>query len=232
MVLMISFGLAVLGLVISMRHGRRSNQGTGGRNQVLVARRYIPAFTPLRADDVVEQEYPGMLVPPGALQSVQELSKETARGVLAAMVAIPEGHPITHAILVEATREATLSAWVGPGQTAVAVEVDRAHGAGGWVRPGDTVAIYGGAGHARRLIPAIRVLAVNGNRLGQTPEGPKPAAAESGSAQEFLMDSGTQVITLLAGAREADLLLEAKETGSLTVALRGAEEGWLWTAEK
>src|ERR1700687_2276531 len=135
--------LAFLGIskVRSAGHWRTSDPGEWV--SVLVADRYISAFTGIKADIVRNQEYPKDLVPPGALRSKNELENESKQTLFASAISIPEGSPITRSLLTDAAQNNTLGSVIQPGKVAVSFEIDKAHGVGGWIRPGDTVALFG-----------------------------------------------------------------------------------------
>lgn len=177
-------------------------------------------------------EYPKALVPPGSIASSQTLANESGQLLFMTAVAIPEGHPVTRALLVDASRSEALGSLIGPGKVAVSFEVDRAHGVGGWVKPGDVVAVFGSSPKPRLLFPSMLVLAVETERLGEQKDKKSEGMLDPIASAEALSPTGTQVITVLAPAREATGLVEARESGTLSVVLRSPGDELPWPAEK
>ncbi len=202
------------------------------RISVLVADRYIQAYSVIRPEDVREQEFPKSFVPPGAVTSLQELQNDEGQRLFIAAIAVPEGHALSRALLVDAARKEALGSLVGPGKVAVSFEIDRAHGVGGWIKPGDTIAMFGAALKPRLLFPSILVLAVDGDRLGEHAEKKADDSMETIVPQEVLGASGPKVITVLASAREAASLIDARESGSFSIVLRSPGDDLPWPAEK
>lgn len=193
---------------------------------VLVAGQYVPAATVLRPSMVQPRAYPKGFVPPGALHSLKDL-EDNGLGRFAAAVAIPEGQPVTRAILSELKAHHGMAALLAPGHVAVAFAVDSVRGAGGWIQPGDSIAIYSGGemrvptriDGARLLFSSVRVLAVDGRRLGQ-------ATKSSSDAQPS--ESGETVLTVGLNPLEAERLLSARENGRLSVLLRALGDDLPW----
>ncbi len=221
------------------RFWRPSSSDPGDITLVLVADHYIPAFTPLRTVHVRAQEYPKALVPPGALRDRQELHNENGQTRFTSAIAIPEHHPITRAMLSDASREDGLGSFLWPGKVAVSFEIDRAHGVGGWIRPGDTVALFRSSRvlldgarpvkeGSRLLFPSLFVIAVDRERVGQNREKAPEASAEPFGASMGALPQESSVLTVLANPAEASGLIAAREEGAISVALRapGDEVPW------
>ena len=203
-----------------------SGMDSGETVAVLVADRYIPALTAVRSPLVHSQDYPKALVPPGALHSKEELTNESDQTLYLSAIPIPQGQPITQAMLVGANQTDGLSSLVHPGKVAVSFEVDKAHGVGGWIKPGDSIAIFSPAPDPKLLLPSVTILAVNDLRLGQTSqkpavEGDDPPAAEPASTD-------AKVVTVLLSPGDATTLIQARERGNLSLVLRSLGDDFSW----
>lgn len=199
---------------------------------VLVAEQYIPAFSIVKEKMVAVQYYPKSYVPPGAIHAVHDLHGDGDRDLYITAVAVPEGQPLTHTVLDELGKSRGMASVLPLGKVAVSFAADSVRGAGGWVEPGNTIALFqttldtekGKSFHKTRLLfSALSVLAVDKNRLGQE-TAPTPA-------DEILASSsgGGSVITVLANPLEASRLVDAREQGHLSVALRSLGDDAPWT---
>src|SRR5258708_6864705 len=144
----------------------------GDVTPVLLADRYIPAFTVIKPEMVRIQEFPKDLIPPGALRSKTDLRNNSGQMLFVSAISIPEGQPVTRALVTDASQNDTLGWLIRPGKVAVSFEIDKAHGVGGWIRPGDMVALFGATpmsmngsrslGKKTRLLyPSVLVVAVD-----------------------------------------------------------------------
>jgi pilus assembly protein CpaB len=205
---------------------------------VIVADRYIPAFAVIKPEMVRAQEFPKRVVPPGSLKATSELTNESGQLLFTSAIAIPEGHPVTRALVTDASQNDTLGSLIRPGKVAVSFEIDRSHGVGGWIRPGDTVAVFGPTpmtaasfktqGKKMRLLfPSVLVVAVDDKRLGQS-----QTKAESATDSSVMPDSGppngAKIITVLVSPTEASAIIEAREEGNLSVVLRSLGDEIPW----
>jgi pilus assembly protein CpaB len=201
---------------------------------VLVASRYLPAYTEVRTNHARLMSMPKEFVPPGAIHTKDELEDDEGRALFSTPIALPEGQPLTRAILVDAAKRDTLSGLIQPGRTAVSFEVDAAHGVGGWVKPGDTVALFRAVSSlddkpaqrsTRLLLAAIPIVAVDDMRLGQKPEAEKPS--EEG---DFMpkMTPQSRVLTVVVTPQDASSIIEAREQGALSVVLRAPGDDLPW----
>lgn len=204
---------------------------------VLVAGRYIPAFTSIKADDVRVESFPKPLIPTGALHNAGELQDSDGKTLYLSTIAIPEGQALTLGQLAGADQGDRLSSLMRPGKVAVSFEVDRAHGVGGWLRPGDSIALFhsvssglsGRAGTATRLLfSSIPVLAIDEARLGQTKE--KSASENSQMPLELSTPTDMKIVTVLVKPSEASQLIEAREHGSISLVLRARGDDYPWPA--
>ncbi len=200
---------------------------------ILLADKYIPAFTVIQPEDVRAAEIPKIFVPPGTLGSVQELKNESGQKIFVSAVAIPQDHPLTRTLLIDASRGEALGALIGPGRVAVSFELDRARGVGGWIKPGDALAIFtSSALKPRLLFSSMLVLAVDSERLGEKKNKSATSSSEITMPPAFYGENGAHTITVLAWAREAPMLMEARDAGSLSVVLRSPGDDRPWPAEK
>ena len=222
--------LLFIGLSKSRAAWHWGSSDPGETVPVLVADSYIPAFSVIKPEMVRLLEFPKGLVPPGALRDKSELGNESRQWVFISAIAIPEGQPVTRALVTDAAQNDTLGSLIRPGKVAVSFEIDKAHGVGGWIRPGDTVALFGATpmslGHpqqegkkTRLLYPSVQVVAVDDKRLGESPakieNNPDPAAIP-----EAPVTNGAKIITVLVNTLEASVIIEAREEGRLSVVLR------------
>ena len=197
---------------------------------VLVADSYIPAFSVIKAALVRGQEFPKGLVPPGALHTKTELQDENDRPHFISAIAIPAGQPVTHAMVTDTVQGDALGSLIRRGKVAVSFEIDRAHGVGGWIRPGDTIALFGSqAKKTRLLLPSVPVLAVDAQRLGQTPAKSDESGGDSTGAPGTQAPGDSKVVTVLVSPTEASLIIEAREEGSLSAVLRPLGDDFPWT---
>ena len=208
---------------------------------ILVADHYISAFTVIKPALVRVQVYPKTLVPPGALHATAELQNESGQMFFTAAISIPEGQPITRALVTDATQSDTLAALILPGKVAVSFEIDKAHGVGGWIRPGDTVALFGAVPmdlkgqrvmnkKTRLLLPSVQVVAVDAQRVGQNkiPDN----ETDSVPALESPLANSTKIVTVLVNPTDASAIIEAREDGSLSVVLRSLGDDIPWPLAK
>jgi len=210
--------------------------GSGDSVEILVASHYLPAFTPVKKEDVRLDEVPKHFLPPGALRSLPELQNENGQYIYLSAVAIPEGQQLTRTVLVNAEQGESLASFIRPGRVAVSFEVDRAHGVGGWIKPGDTIAIYRSAGglpqknEATRmtqlLFQSVPVLAVDATRLGAQDE--KPASSDADVTAMPAPTGDSKILTVLVSPSEASAIVEAREHGSLDVVLRAVGDDLPW----
>src|SRR4051812_27655396 len=103
-ILVVSLGLAILWAGLPKLRMLCAGADGGETVSILVADRYIPALTALRAPGVHLQDYPKSLVPPGALHSKEELTNDSDQTLFLSAIAIPQGQPITQAMLVGANQ--------------------------------------------------------------------------------------------------------------------------------
>jgi len=206
---------------------------------VLVADHYIPAFTVIKPDWIRLQNFPKAFVPPGALHAKADLQNATGQMLFTSAIGIPEGHPVTRALIIDAAQSDTLGSQIRPGKVAVSFEIDKGHGVGGWIHPGDTVALFGlvpmdtNGEHplrkrTRLLLSSVPVLAVDTQRLGQNLIKNVDGGAESSGPLDSPSSSDSKIVTVLVSPVEASLIIEAREEGSLSVVLRSLGDDLPW----
>ncbi len=232
----VSLILAVSSKTRGLWHWTSSDPGESV--PVLVADQYLAAFTVNKPEMVRILEFPKALVPPGALKAKSELVHENGQMLFVSAISIPEGQPITRALVNDASQNDTLGSLIRPGKVAVSFEIDKAHGVGGWIRPGDTVALFGatpmspggmkGLGKKTRLLfPEVAVAAVDEKRLGQNPA-KSESAPDAAGIPESPVSNGTRILTVLVSPQEASEIIEAREEGSLSVVLRSLGDDLPW----
>jgi pilus assembly protein CpaB len=200
---------------------------------VVIADKYIPAFSPIHPEEVSVRNCPKGYIPPGALHSVAELMNENNLPLYSSAVAIPEGQPVTRVLINELGKSHGMASILTPGKVAVSFAVDSVRGVGDWIQPGDTIAIFetrkegdirsGLRRRSKLLFSSVRVLAVNRRRLGSAGSSAK---SHDDSAEA---DSGNSVLTVLLNPFEAARLVESREDGRLSALLRplGDDTPWM-----
>jgi pilus assembly protein CpaB len=182
------------------------------RTTVVTASKPIGLGEPLTADVLRAQPWPEGAAPPGAFRTVAELTAGGPRYALAPIVA---NEVILPRRISGAGGRVTLAAAIRAGMRASTIRVDDVMGVAGFVLPGDFVDVIvtrrgGDQTSAMRsdvLVEAVRVLAVDqiANEMKNDPVVAKAATIEvtPGQAQKLAL---------------------AGQVGSLSLALRSAEE--------
>src|SRR5262249_43153371 len=155
----------------------------------------------------------------GALRDKNELLSDAKQPLFTSALAIPESHPITRALLVDASQTDALGSLLRSGKVAVSFEIDRAHGVGGWVRPGDVIALYTSGKNTGLLYPAVPVVAVDNKRLGHGAEKPRQDSQAAEGVPDIAEANGSKVLTVIVNPLEASGIIEAREEGALSVVL-------------
>lgn len=221
---MLSFGPRLLA-------GLTTTSGRNGLVSVWVADRYLAAHSGIRKDSVRLREFPREFVPPGALSADVRLEDERLLPLFTSAIAIPEGQPLTRALVVDSSQSDSLSNLLRPGKVAVSFEVDRAHGVGGWVRPGDSLALFVSSSERTRLLFSnVQVLAVDDQRL--EPLEPRADANEEQIIPEYASLSSARVVTVLLNPIDASTLIEARERGPIQTVLRSKGDDLPWPTAK
>jgi pilus assembly protein CpaB len=181
-------------------------------SDILVASSDLSPGTQLSSSDVHWQQWPKASVDPGFIS--RDANPDVDRVVNGAVVRAPlvSGEPLTTSKIVEHAQGAGLmSALVTPGMRAVSIPVSTETGAGGFILPNDRVDVIATQiisetprrYRARALLNNIRVLAVD-----QT--------YESKDQKTVLAKTATLELT----PDQADLVIRAQASGTLTLALR------------
>jgi len=173
---------------------------------------YIPAFEKIEMRHLHPVRWPRKLVPPYALTPSDELAFKTR-------VALPKGSVLTQTVLFSTHQEATLSAMVPAQKVAISFAADAIHGVGGWIHPGDTIALFTSADlkPTHLLFPTLHVLSVDKALLGLPNTNVSMSSEENPRPME---ESLPQVLTVPVTMPEAQVLIEAREQGRLTVVLK------------
>ena len=174
------------------------------------------------------QDFPKAFVPPGALHAKKDLQNENEQMLFTAAISIPEGQPVTRALVTDTSQNDTLGSLIMPGKVAVSFEADKAHGVGGWIRPGDTIALFSPGRKTRLLIRSVSVVAVDTQRLGQTSIKPTDSSGEAGAILEPPPVTEAKVLTIIVTPAEAATIIEAREAGPLNVVLRSLGDDLTW----
>ncbi len=227
-------GLAVLyGVVVFFQAPSVPDEDNQESTAVVIAKRYIAAFTIIHPDDLSVRSFPKGFVPPGAFHAGADFSGTNALPVFASEVAIPEGQPVTRALITELGKNHGMASILAPGKVAVSFSVDAVRGVGGWIQPGDTIAVFSTSREGdlktmwrhqtHLLFSDVHVLAVDKKRVGR-----ETSEAASGDVSTD-SDSGGSIITVLMNPLEAARLVEARESGKLSALLRalGDESPWV-----
>src|SRR5438552_1203916 len=129
MFLVVAILVAVAGLVGSKNNSvwHWNSQDPGDVAPVIIADRYIPSFTVIKPEMVRVQDFPKGVIPPGALRTKSELANENGQLLFTSAIAIPEGQPVTRALVTDATQNDTLGSLIRPGKVAVSFDIDRTH---------------------------------------------------------------------------------------------------------
>ena len=187
--------------------------------QILVAAKDVTAGHMLDQTLVRWQAWPDKAMMPTFITNKTEpdLSKVISGAV--ARMPLAAGQPITEAIIIRAGAAGYLAATVTPGMRAIGVPVSAETSAGGFILPNDRVDVVltrqlqgeGKSYESITILSDVRVLAVD-----QT--------AHQGKDQETVVG---KTATLELTEKQAELVTRAKETGTLSLALRsiGDSEG-------
>ena len=166
--------------------------------KVLVAAKDIPIDTKIDQTHLKLVEMPPASAPAGHLTSADQILGKRLKE------AVYQGEVILGRRLLDDSAASMLSVTLTPGKRAVAVRVDDIIGVSGFILPGshvDIISTKGGQG-AQTVLQDIKVLTV-----GQT------MTAEGGT-----LKAGS--VTLEVDPRQAEILLQTTERGSIRLALR------------
>lgn len=179
--------------------------------KVLVADRDFSRGERLSADHVRWVDWPANTLPEGAVTKDNEEFFSTLPETLARSTLV-KNEPITEGKVLRPGTSSMLSALLTPGMRAVTLDVSMRQAAAGFILPGDLIDIYhtGGVGDRRSmesslLYSSVRVLAIDQN-ASQEAEGALPGST----------------VTLELSPGQVEGFLTARETGTLSLALRSA----------
>ncbi len=186
-------------------------------DDLLIAKRDLPYGTSLTPNDMGWTEWPkgslpkGGVVKSGAPNAIEELKGAIVRAPIA------NGEPIRRERVVKGPSAGMMSTLLTSGKRAIAIDVSANTTAGGFILPNDRVDIFrlyrdpeltkerGADAMATELVVSnVRVLA-----MGQTVETKNGEAVVTGATATLELDP-----------HQAELVLLAQRTGSLSLALR------------
>jgi len=188
---------------------------------VLVAKKEIPAQTPVTAEDLTFKQVPVEYIQPGAVNSLEQVIGQIASGPIAA-----EEQILSTKLLPPGNINKTLAEITPEGKRAVTVAVDNLPSIASLLKPGDYVDIFALIALPRkaaaqtkeesdpRLVPLFQgaqVLAIGNELLAS-----KSKAKETSAA--------AQTVTFALTPQEAALLSFVQEHGKIKLALRSAQD--------
>lgn len=217
--------ISFLSLIGYLKFQRQKLLQEGDMVPVLVARADIPIYTPLEENLLERIQVPKKYLQPGTLGNYRDAVGQVVS------CAIMAGEQILTTKLVTFGSEVGLSSKLAPGFRAVSISVDDVSGVAKLVNPNDFIDLlatfdFGDQAQSQKytftLFENLQVLAVNQDLGGAY-------AALGGKQEQGAMDkligasgiSGQSVTyTLATTPEEAQRLVLAQETGTLTVSLR------------
>jgi pilus assembly protein CpaB len=191
------------------------------RQPVLVLARDIPAYEPIKAEDLIVERL--KVAPPGSFTQPEDAVGRMAWRPLAAGTWLTESSFEAGGILARMIR---------PGERALALSVDEIIGAGGQLSPGDyvDVLLYLPADptspdrSAQTVVPALRVLSV-GALLGPVNQGQDDQGiSRDDRAQQQKLKANARSVVVAVPEPLLSRLMLASQAGPLRLAVRSAEE--------
>lgn len=191
------------------------------RQPVLVLARDLPAYEPIKADDLIVERL--KVAPPGSFSKPEDaLGRMSWRPLVAGTW------------LTDRSFEAggTLARMIRPGERALALSIDEIIGAGGQLSPGDYVDVLlylppdqaNTDRSAQTVVPALRVLSV-GTVLGPVNQGQDDQGiSREERAQQQKLKSNARNVVLAVPEKLLNRLMLASQAGPLRLAVRSAEE--------
>lgn len=188
---------------------------------VLVAKRDIPAQTPIAAEDLTFKQVPVEYIQPGAAASLEQVIGQIASGPIGA-----EEQILSTKLLPPGNIGKTLSEITPEGKRAVTVAVENLSSIASLLKPGDYVDIFAlialpksGVQQAKEesdprlisLFQGVQVLAMGNDLIAS-----KSKAKESAAA--------AQTVTFALTPQEAALLSFVQEHGKIKLALRSSQD--------
>lgn len=181
--------------------------------QVVVAAAEIPFGQKIAAEQLKIVGWPKDSVPDGAFHDVAHVVGKIANQKLV------QGEAVLQARTVGAAGGSSLAALIEPNKRAVTVRVNDVIGVAGFLLPGNRVDVLAtrelerNKAQTRTLLQNVKVLAVDQTAA---PEKDKPVVVRA--------------VTLEVEPRQAELLVQATEEGTVQMALRNPEEAAMQTA--
>lgn len=191
------------------------------RQSVLVLARDLPAYEPVKADDLVVERL--KVAPAGSFSK-----PEDAIGRMS-------WRPLTAGTwLSDSSFEAggALARMIRPGERALALSIDEIIGVGGQLSPGDYVDVLlylpldqaNADRSAQTVVPALRVLSV-GAVMGPVNQGQDDqAVSRDERAQQQKLKANARNVVVAVPEKLINRLMLASQAGSLRLAVRSAEE--------
>ncbi len=191
------------------------------RQPVLVLAKDLPAYQPIKADDLIVERL--KVAPVGSFSKPEDAVGRMSWRPLAAGT-----------WLTESSFEAggTLARMIRPGERALALAIDEIIGAGGQLSPGDfvDVLLYLPADQtntdrsAQTVVPALRVLSV-GALMGPVNQGQdEQALSRDDRAQQQKLKTNARSVVVAVPEKLISRLMLASQAGPLRLAVRSAQE--------
>ncbi|MFJ3483658.1 Flp pilus assembly protein CpaB [Pseudomonas sp. NPDC090202] len=191
------------------------------RQPVLVLARDLPAYEPIKADDLIVERL--KVAPPGSFDKPEDAIGRMAWRPLSAGTWLGENS-------FEAG--GPLARMIRPGERAMALSVDEIIGVGGQLSPGDYVDVLlylpqdqtNLDRSAQTVVPALRVLSV-GAVLGPVNQGQDdPGISRADREQQQKLKGSARNVVVAVPEQLLSRLMLASQSGSLRLAVRSAEE--------
>ncbi len=207
--------LGVLGALLSYLYLSYKENELLSRAQsvkVLVAKRYIPAFTRLDPSMLEFKSIPADYLEPGVVMKPEDIVGQVALAPVMASEQI---------LATKFTRTAlSLASIVPEGKRAVTIGVDAVKGVAGLISPGDFVDIVATMevteGNAVKLMSTVLLQNIRVLAVGKTFK-EKSAEEETAAA-----DGDASAVTLALSPQEAELVSFTEEKGKIKLVLRGS----------
>lgn len=191
------------------------------RQPVLVLAKDIPAYEPIKADDLIVERL--KVAPVGSFSKPEEAIGRMSWRPLAAGT-----------WLTDSSFEAggTLARMIRPGERALALSIDEIIGAGGQLSPGDYVDVLlylpsdqtNPDRSAQTVVPALRVLSV-GALVGPVNQGQEEQGiSRDERAQQQKLKANARSVVVAVPEKLLSRLMLASQAGPLRLAVRSAEE--------
>lgn len=191
------------------------------RQPVVVLARDIPAYEPIKADDLIVERL--KVAPPGSFSRPEDAVGRMSWRPLAAGT-----------WLTESSFEAggSLARMIRPGERALALSTDEIIGAGGQISPGDYVDVLlylpsdqtNADRSAQTVVPALRVLSV-GALLGPVNQGQDDQGiSRDERLQQQKLKANARSIVVAVPEQLLNRLMLASQAGPLRLAVRSAQE--------